>query len=213
MPRPSPTPVAPPPPSPPRRSRRRLDLGRAGHGDGGGRAAGRAVLVACALTAGAVGALVLVAGRRAPVPRLRATGAPSCASAEPAVVGPAVLAYITAQRDPTPQRFLFAVGTDSALPDPGVVALQDRGPTYMYPANEAQRAVVRARLAQVGPWASLLVSYRGVRQVDSTHAVVRLGGRFVGGAADGVVAPGRALSFTCESGSWRLTRATEERST
>ncbi|HET7458020.1 MAG TPA: hypothetical protein VFJ74_10220 [Gemmatimonadaceae bacterium] len=173
---------------------------------------GRAALIACVITAGAVGALVLVAGRRAPVPVLTAD-APRCPSAEPSVVGPAVLAYITSQRQPTPQRFLYAAGTDSALPDPGVVALQEKGPTYMYPAAEAQRAVVRARLATVGPWASLLVSYRGLRLADSTHAVVRLGGRFVGGAADGVVTPGRAISFTCESGAWRLTTTAEERST
>ena len=182
---------------------------RAGASSGG---AARAALIACGLTAGAIGALVLVAGRRTPPPVLRA-GLPPCARAEGSVVGPAVLAYITAQHRPTPQRFLFAAGTDSALPDPGVVALQDKGPTYMYPANPTQRAVVRAKLAKAGPWASLLVSYRGLRLADSTHAVVRLGGIFVGGKDDGVEAPGRSVSFTCENGEWRLTTTAEERST
>ena len=88
----------------------------------------RAALLAGALTAGAVGALVLVAGRRAPTPSLSAAAA-RCPSAEPAVVGPAVLAYITSARRPTPQRYLYAAGTDSALPAPGVVALQEKGPT------------------------------------------------------------------------------------
>jgi len=174
---------------------------------------GRAALIACGLTAGAVGALVLVAGRRPPARTAAAAGL-RCPSAEQAVVGPAVLAYVTAQSRPAPQRFLYAAGTDSALPDPGVVALQDKGPTYMYPANPAQQAVVRAKLAKVGPWASLLVSYHGLRlATDSTHAVVRLGGRFVGGRDDGTVAPDRSVSFTCESGAWRLTRTAEERST
>ena len=174
--------------------------------------AARAALIACGLTAAAVGALVLVANRPAPPPVLH-TGAPPCPSAEQAVIGPAVLAYITEQHRPTPQRFLFAAGTDSALPDPGVVALQEKGPTYLYPANPAQQAVVRARLAKVGPWASLLVSYRGLQRSDSTHAVVRLGGHFVGGASDGVEAPDRSVSFTCESGAGRLSRTAEERST
>jgi hypothetical protein len=172
----------------------------------------RAALIACTLTAGAVGALVLVAGRPAPAPALSAA-THSCPSAEMAVVGPAVLAYITEQREPTPQRFLYAVGTDSALPDPGVVALQDKGPTYMYPPNPAQQAVVRAKLEKVGPWASMLVVYHGTRLADPTHAVVRLGGRYVGGKSDGLEAPGRSVSFTCESGEWRLTRTAEERST
>jgi len=179
---------------------------------GGGGGAVRAALIACALTAGAIGALVLLADRKAPPPVLRAD-APPCPSAEPAVVGPAVLAYITAQRQPPPQRFLFAAGTDSALPDPGVVALQDKGPTYMYPPNPAQQAVVRAKLEKVGPWASLLVVYHGTRLADPTHAVVRLGGRYVGGKSDGLEAPGRSVSFTCENGEWRLTRTAEERST
>jgi hypothetical protein len=182
---------------------------RAGASSGG---AARSALIACGLTAGAIGALVLLAGRRTPPPALPA-GPPPCASVEGSVVGPAVLAYITARHDPTPQRFLFAAGTDSALPDPGVVALQDKGPTYMYPPNPSQRAVVRAKLAKAGPWASLLVSYRGVRLTDSTHAVVRLGGVFVGGKTDGIVAPDQSVSFTCESGEWRLTRTAEERST
>jgi hypothetical protein len=104
---------------------------------------------------------------------------------------------------PTPRRFLTAVGTDSALPTLAFQAIQDRGPSYLYPTDLAGRKVVLDRLEAVGPWSSLLVSWHGMEKHDSV-AEIRLGGTYVGGKDDGTVAPSRAMVFACDTLPWRF---------
>ncbi len=142
--------------------------------------------------------------------RARATSA--CGLLPDAAVATAVTEYVKLA-SPTPQRFLFAATTDSGLPDPAVVALQNKGPTYFYPPDTAQRRKVRELLSSVGSYATLLVVRRSAPAPVDSQAVVRLGGHYVGGDHDGIAAPSRALHFTCSARTrqWRFMRAEEER--
>jgi len=111
---------------------------------------------------------------------------------------------------PTPRRFLSAAGTDSALPERVFEGVQDKGPTYFYPGDEAGRQVVRAKLRDAGPWATLLVIWRGNEvQSDSTVAI-RLAGHYVGGDEDGQAAPVKALTFACDTLPWQFVRSTTD---
>lgn len=104
--------------------------------------------------------------------------------------------------DPFPQRFLYIPGTDSTPPEDGVLALQDKGPTYMYPASGDQQAVVRSKLSSIGDFASLLVAYHGFKRTDATHAVIRLSGVYVTGKADGKTIPVTDFQMHCDSAGW-----------
>jgi hypothetical protein len=144
-----------------------------------------ALSVACA-EKGAVARYARVACRLAP---------------DSTVVFNGVKDFIT-DAEPFPQRFLYVPGTDSSLPDPGVLALQDKGPTYMYAASGSQQAVVRSKLSSIGDFASLLVAYHGFKRTDDTHAVIRLSGVYVTGKADGKTIPPTDFQMHCDSAGW-----------
>jgi hypothetical protein len=129
-----------------------------------------------------------------------------------AVVNVAVAEYIK-RADPVPQRYLSAVGTGvTPLPESGFRALKDKGPTYLYPPDSAGQATVKARLAEVGPYTSLLVTFGGAQvSPDGNDATVRLGGGYVGGTYDGRVAPQRAVRLRCEGSTWTVVSADEDR--
>ncbi|MFY7922567.1 MAG: hypothetical protein ACOVSI_09145 [Gemmatimonas sp.] len=128
----------------------------------------------------------------------------ACVSLDTTPVGLAVLDYITTA-DPHPQRFLSAVGTDSALPDDGFKTLQDKGPTYFYTSDPKGQAQVKAKLESAGPYASMLVVYKGKTETENGNAVtVTLGGHYVGGEHEGKVAPVRQITVRCDSTGWRL---------
>lgn len=111
------------------------------------------------------------------------------------------------QVTPTPQRFLATVASDSAIPDAARAALQDRGPTYLYPPDSVNRAKIRQKLMSVGDYTALAVVYRGMSHPDPTHTIIRLGGHFVDvgkGAPPSVEAD---LEFACDSTTkWRFVR-------
>ena len=133
-----------------------------------------------------------------------ATAQSLCAGRDTTALRVAVLDYITTA-DPRPQRFLSAFGTDSALPDDGFKSLQDTGPTYYYNDNPKNQAQVRARLDVAGPYATMLVVYKGRTETDNGNTVtVTLGGHYVGGEFEGRVAPVRAITVRCDSTGWRL---------
>jgi hypothetical protein len=133
----------------------------------------------------------------------------ACAADTGARVATAVTDFLkTAQ--PTPQRYLTAVGTDSALPEPGLQVLQGKGPTYFYPADSVQQGKVREQLASVGDFNTILVVFRGVTQPSPDSAVVRLGGHYVGGKADGQSYGPRSYSFACDSAGWRIAGSAAE---
>lgn len=122
----------------------------------------------------------------------------------------AVLAYIKAS-SPYPQRFLSPSGTDSSLPDVGVLALQEKGPTYFFPPDSAQRMKVRAKMQDVGPYTTLLVAWHGSHRETDTSLVVRLGGTYIGGPHNAEPGVPRAFRFGCDQGKWRLRATTEEK--
>jgi hypothetical protein len=128
-------------------------------------------------------------------------------------VGVAVAEYIK-RAQPVPQRFLSAVGAGTTpLPETGFRALKDKGPTYLYPPDPKGQETVKAKLADVGPYTSLLVTFGGT-QMDASGeaATVRLGGGYVGGQHDGRVAPARAVRLRCVGNTWTVVSAEEERS-
>lgn len=111
---------------------------------------------------------------------------------------------------PTPLRFLVVFSGDSALPDAGRAALQDKGPTYLYSPDPAQKSKLEAKLAAFGDSPTLLVLYRGTRQSAPGLATFRFSGRFVGGKNDGTPAPSRAVHLQCIKGGWAFARTEEE---
>lgn len=133
----------------------------------------------------------------------------ACPAPADAEFGAATGAYLR-NITPHPQRFLVATSGDSALPDAGRQALQETGPTFLFPPDPALQARVRAILKAKGAWPTLLVLYHGTRRAGRGSVAIRLGGRFVGGAEDGQGAPSRAVWFQCNNGSWSLERVEEE---
>ena len=130
-----------------------------------------------------------------------------------AAVHAAVTEFIR-RADPVPQRYLSAVGAGvTPLPESGFRALKDKGPTYLYPADPAGQKTVKDKLAEVGPYTSLLVTFGGTTiGASGDEATVRVGGSYVGGQHDGRVAPGRAVRLRCEGSTWKVVSAEEERS-
>lgn len=127
-----------------------------------------------------------------------------CLSADTTAVRRAVLEYITSA-EPRPQRFLSAFGTDSALPEDGFIALQDKGPTYYWNDNPKNQEQVRQKLEDAGPYTTLLVVYKGKTESDNGNTVtVSLGGHYIGGEHEGKAAAVRAIAVKCDSTGWRL---------
>lgn len=133
-----------------------------------------------------------------------ADAAPPCAASDTTALRAAVLEYITTT-EPRPQRFLSAFGTDSALPEDGFIALQDKGPTYYWNDNPKNQQQVRDKLEAAGPYATMLVVYKGKTESDNGSTVaVTLGGHYVGGELEGKVAPVRTITVRCDSSGWRV---------
>lgn len=161
----------------------------------------------------AFGAVLLGACKQEPRDNARFLG--PCADPTPALAPAAIDVYVRSVT-PLPRRFLIASGTDSALPPGSDARLQRHGPTYLFPPDTTLRRRLLARLdsisSDVGDLPTLLVTYRGVNRTDEYRAIVRLGGYFVGGSADGKTAH-RAVQFACDTARWHVVRAEEERQT
>ena len=135
---------------------------------------------------------------------------PTCANGDTTALALAVRDFIT-KAAPSAQRYLNAVGTDSALPEDGLKVLQDKGPTYFYSSDSSAQRQIREKLATDGPWATLLVVYRGQSATDGGTGVdVRLGGHYVGGEHDGKVHPTKRYGFRCDSTGWTIASSAEE---
>jgi hypothetical protein len=108
---------------------------------GGRRAAAGLAAGALALTAGCGGGSGDGrSGDDGPTPRTprEAMLQSACRGGTDRTMKLAVAEYVK-RATPKPQRFLNAVGTDSALPEVGVQALQDKGPTYLFPGTPSFR--------------------------------------------------------------------------
>ena len=171
-----------------------------------------------ALTAAsAIAALVLLAceqpsdeAKARTKAQVAAREAAGCGSLDTARVVRLAVTQFVSTADPKPLRFLYMAGTDSTLPAAGSRALQDKGPTYLWPADPTKQAPVRKRLSDAGPWNALLVTYKGVSQPTPKTARVRIGGTWIGPVDDGKQLGVKAASFECKSAGdsahiWRLT--------
>ncbi|MGZ8491761.1 MAG: hypothetical protein ACXWZS_06070 [Gemmatirosa sp.] len=139
----------------------------------------------------------------------RPEGPKVCAPGTDDALTLAVREYVK-QATPKPQRFLVSVGTDSALPEAGQRALQDRGPMYLFPAAPALQQQIRTLLHEKGDYTTLLLVLRDASRRDST-VTVRLDGHYVGGEEDGRPAGPRVYQASCSAGAWRLAGAAPER--
>ena len=129
----------------------------------------------------------------------------ACRAPVDAAVRAAVTEYIKGAK-PKPERFLMSTAEDALGPG-GVQALQDRGPTYLFPDDPIQQSMVRAQLHDKGDYTTLLVRRRSAN-VKDTEASVALDGQYVGGAEDGKAVAPRTFHFFCQhsgdSTLWRL---------
>ncbi len=133
------------------------------------------------------------------------TRALACTGRASTAIGVAVREFIKTST-PAPQRFLMAAGTDSALPAAGFSALQDKGPSFYYSSDTVAQRKMREKLANDGPYASMLVVYHGKTETDDGNTVsVNLGGHFIGGAQEGKVEPTRQIVVVCDSSGWNVT--------
>ena len=134
----------------------------------------------------------------------------SCDRGNPSAAYVAFREYIKTTT-PTPQRFLTAVGTDSAAPDDGFRAMQDKGPSYFYAGDSVAKKKLREKLASVGPFASLLIVHRGTKTAATGDTVtVRLGGHYIGGMLDGKTAVSKAMVMVCVVDAWKVASTTDE---
>ena len=134
------------------------------------------------------------------------TASVECRQTRDSATWRAVVAYAKSS-DPFAQRFLSAAAGDSALPEVGLQALQDRGPTWLFPADSAGRTKVRDRLND-GIANTMLVYWHGVTQEGDSAIAVRLSGRYIGGKLDGTVAKEKTYRFTCPEDRWVMKDST-----
>ena len=134
----------------------------------------------------------------------------TCVSTDTTPVTLAVRDYISTA-SPTPQRYLSAAGTDSALPEDGFKVLQEKGPTYFYGGDSISHRKIREKLASVGPYASLLVLFRGRSEADGGNSVtVKLAGQYIGGEHEGKRAPLKSYAVKCDSTRWKIATSNVE---
>jgi hypothetical protein len=136
--------------------------------------------------------------------------ASACAGVSPSAEYVAFIEYIKAT-SPSPQRFLTAAGTDSAAPEDGFRAMQDKGPSYFFAGDDAAKEKLKQKLAAVGPYASLLIVFRGATPSTNGDTInVALGGHFFGGEHDGVKATSRNMIIACTDSAWKAVSSNED---
>lgn len=140
-----------------------------------------------------------------------ATSGVTCRQSKDSATWRAVVSYAR-NSDPFAQRFLSASAGDSALPEIGVAALQDRGPTWLFPKDSAGRSKVRDRLDD-GIANTMLVYWLGSQQEGDTAMSIRLGGRYIGGKLEGTVARPKVYRFKCPDNRWVLSDSAVQQQT
>ncbi len=135
--------------------------------------------------------------------KARTSSGAVCRQSKDSATWRAVVSYAKTS-DPYAQRFLAAASGDSALPDVGVLALQDRGPTWLFPADSVNRTKVRDRLDD-GIANTMLVYWHGMQPEGDTAMVMRLSGRYIGGKLEGTLSRARLYRFKCPEAKWVMT--------
>ncbi|MBV9880358.1 MAG: hypothetical protein JO180_07675 [Gemmatirosa sp.] len=171
-----------------------------------GRAAGARRAVLLGAGSALAGSMLAACGPAEGGGKAAAAAPVACRASVEDAVAAAVGAYVK-QATPKPQRFLVAVGTDSALGDAGTTALQDKGPTYLFPGDPALQANVRTQLHDKGDYTTLLV-VRHAASAKAGEASVALAGHYVGGDEDGKPAGPRTYALSCDSTTWHVRPST-----
>lgn len=150
--------------------------------------------------------LVIACGEGGGARKSTSSSGGSCRAPDDSTVARAVTEFVK-QAAPTPQRFLATISSDSAIPDLARMALQDRGPTYLFPPDTALRRKVVEKLVSVGDYTALAVVYHGTDRPDDSHAVVKLGGHFVDVGKGVPPSISGSMEFVCDStASWKYVR-------
>lgn len=89
--------------------------------------------------------------------------------------------------------------------------MQDKGPSYFYGGDDAAKEKLKQKLASIGPYASLLIVYRGAtRSANGDTTTVALGGHFFGGEHDGTKATSRNMVVACADSAWKVVSSDED---
>jgi hypothetical protein len=129
-----------------------------------------------------------------------------CADPGDSVLYKAVSAYVR-QLEPRPVRFVMAYTGDDALPSAARAAMQQIGPTFIWPSDTAQQARTRDMLRERGQFTTMLLSFKGMERTGRDEVVVRFGGTYIGGDLDGRQAPLGSVTFGCDRARWVLDTA------
>lgn len=127
----------------------------------------------------------------------------ACVEPGDSVLYKAATAYLR-KLEPQPVRFVLAPSGPDALPSASRAAVQQVGPTFLWPATEPLQQRMRETLKQKGEFTTLLVTFKGLTRTGRDEAVVRYGGRYIGTSLDGREASVGAVHFYCESARWVL---------
>lgn len=161
----------------------------------------------------ALGPLILACSGGGEARKSASASGGRCGTPGDSVVARAVTEFVK-QVVPTPQRFLASAASDSAIPDAARAALQDRGPTYLYPPDSTLRAKVREKLVSVGDYTALAVVYYGTDRPADSAAVVRVGGHFVDVGKGTPPSVKGSMEFACDSlRRWKYVRKLPEPAT
>lgn len=117
-----------------------------------------------------------------------------------------VAAYVR-QLEPRPVRFVMASSGAEALPSAARAAMQQIGPTFIWPDDASGQEKMRAMLKERGNYTTMLLSFKGMERTGRDEVVVRFGGRYVGTDLDGREAPLGAVHFNCQRAQWVLDTA------
>ncbi len=129
-----------------------------------------------------------------------------CAEPGDSVLYKSVAAYVR-QLEPRPVRFVMAPSGTEALPSAARAAMQQIGPTFMWPSDPARQQEMRAMLKERGQFTTMLLSFKGMERTNRDEVVVRFGGRYIGTDMDGREAPLGVVYFACERAQWVLDTA------
>jgi len=146
-------------------------------------------------------------GRSTPAEELPPDPATACIGSAPAPVALAVQDFINSA-EPTPERFLNAATTDSALPGPAEAIVTRKGPTFYWLPDEAAQQQMRAKLERDGPWVNMLVVVRGQADGGDGTWIIRVGGTYIATALHGTASPEKRYTVSCiigETNAWKVT--------
>ena len=158
------------------------------------------------VTVAAALAVACGGGGDGPAGEARSGSVIRCADPSDSVLYKSVAAYVR-QLEPKPVRFVMAYSGAEALPGPARAAMQQIGPTFIWPDDAPGQEKMRAMLKERGEYTTMLLSFKGMERTSRDEVVVRFGGRYVGTDLDGREAPLGAVHFNCQRAQWVLDTA------